>query len=67
MGALTLSNIITGKTNPSPNNGWFQELGQIPIFYNHLNAGRPYSTGGEFESKYLIFLIRHILLVMLIL
>lgn len=55
MGALALSNIITGKTNPSAKLtvSFPRSVGQIPIFYNHLNTGRPYLTGGEFESKYL--------------
>ena len=51
-----VANILFGKVNPSgkltmtfPRN-----VGQIPIFYNHKNTGRPYSGNNEkYKSRYL--------------
>jgi len=51
-----VANILFGKVNPSgkltmtfPRN-----VGQIPIFYNHKNTGRPYANNNEkYRSRYL--------------
>lgn len=29
------------------------QVGQIPVYYNHLNTGRPMNPGNKFTSKYL--------------
>lgn len=54
MGADALSDIILGKENPSAKiTATFPaEIGQIPVYYNHLNTGRPYS-GFWATTKYL--------------
>src|SRR5690606_13749499 len=43
MGAQAISNIISGKVNPSAKltMSFPRSVGQIPIYYNHLNTGRP--------------------------
>jgi beta-glucosidase len=55
MGAQAISNIISGKVNPSAKltMSFPRSVGQIPIYYNHLNTGRPYHPQGEYTSFYL--------------
>ena len=58
MGGAAIADVIFGEYNPSgkltmtfPRN-----VGQIPIYYNHKNTGRPYEINGaeqRFRSKYL--------------
>jgi beta-glucosidase len=58
MGGAAIADVIFGVYNPSgkltmtfPRN-----VGQIPIYYNHKNTGRPYEINGveqRFRSKYL--------------
>lgn len=55
MGAEALTDVLTGKANPSgkltmtfPRN-----VGQIPIYYNHKNTGRPFDEKQKYTSKYL--------------
>ena len=50
-----IADILFGKANPSgkitmtfPRN-----VGQIPIYYNHKNTGRPYDARQKYTSKYL--------------
>jgi beta-glucosidase len=50
-----IADVLYGKNNPSgklpmtfPRN-----VGQIPIYYNHKNTGRPFDTNDKFTSKYL--------------
>jgi beta-glucosidase len=50
-----IADVIFGDYNPSgkivmtfPRN-----VGQIPIFYNHKNTGRPYNPDDHFTSKYI--------------
>ncbi len=55
MGAQAISNILLGKTNPSGKltMSFPRAVGQIPVYYNHLNTGRPYDPNGEYTSFYL--------------
>lgn len=58
MGGAAIADALFGNTNPSgkltitfPRN-----VGQIPIYYNHKNTGRPYEVDGDeqrFRSRYL--------------
>jgi beta-glucosidase len=50
-----IADVLYGKYNPSgklpmtfPRN-----VGQIPIYYNHKNTGRPFDANSKFTSKYL--------------
>lgn len=50
-----IADVLYGKYNPSgklpmtfPRN-----VGQIPIYYNHKNTGRPFDANNKFTSKYL--------------
>lgn len=50
-----IADVLFGKYNPSgklpmtfPRN-----VGQIPIYYNHKNTGRPFDENSKFTSKYL--------------
>lgn len=55
MGAQAISNIVSGKINPSAKltMSFPRSVGQIPIYYNHLPTGRPYHPAGEYTSFYL--------------
>ena len=51
-----IAEVLFGNYNPSGKlTATFpRSVGQIPIYYNHLNTGRPYSTGPtKFKSNYL--------------
>jgi len=58
MGGAAIANVLFGEYNPSgkltmtfPRN-----MGQIPVYYNHKNTGRPYKIDGaeqRFRSRYL--------------
>lgn len=50
-----LLNIITGKTNPSGKLTCTipKHIGQIPIYYNHFNTGRPFDPNKFNTSKYI--------------
>ncbi|WP_255433946.1 glycoside hydrolase family 3 N-terminal domain-containing protein [Carboxylicivirga sp. M1479] len=56
MAGEAVANVLSGKYNPSakltltfPRN-----VGQIPIYYNHKNTGRPYveGSGADYRSSY---------------
>ena len=53
MAAEGLTDVLTGKVCPSGKltSTWPRAVGQIPLYYNHLNTGRPY---GDFwaTTKY---------------
>lgn len=55
--AEALADILYGITNPSGKlpMSFPRAEGQIPLYYNHLNTGRPYTVGGhnEYTSHYL--------------
>lgn len=55
MGAQALADILYGDVDPSgkltmtfPRN-----VGQIPIYYNHKNTGRPFDSTDKYTSRYL--------------
>jgi beta-glucosidase len=52
-----IADLMTGVKNPSGKltMSYPRNVGQIPIYYNHLNTGRPKTDGGhnEFVSYYL--------------
>ncbi|MGA7719771.1 MAG: beta-glucosidase BglX [Ignavibacteriaceae bacterium] len=50
-----VANVISGDYNPSGKLTvtFPRFVGQIPIYYNHLNTGRPAIEPGRFMSKYL--------------
>lgn len=54
MAAEGLADLLTGKVCPSGKltSTWPRSVGQIPLYYNHLNSGRPY---GDFwaTTKYI--------------
>lgn len=50
-----VANVLFGNYNPSGKlSATFPaNVGQIPLYYNHKNTGRPMSPGNKFTSKYL--------------
>ncbi|MBS1669031.1 MAG: beta-glucosidase BglX [Bacteroidetes bacterium] len=53
-----ISDVLFGDVNPSGklSTTWPQNVGQIPLYYNHKNTGRPLPEGGwfqKFRSNYL--------------
>jgi beta-glucosidase len=50
-----VASILFGDYNPSGKltTTFPQTVGQIPLYYNHKNTGRPYDAGNKFTSKYL--------------
>lgn len=58
MSSQAIRSILLGETNPSGKlpMSFPRNVGQIPIYYNHLNTGRPYlgeHDHNEYVSKYL--------------
>nr|WP_067061777.1 beta-glucosidase BglX [Mucilaginibacter sp. L294] len=51
-----IAEVLFGNYNPSGKltTTFPRSVGQIPLYYNHLNTGRPYSSGAtKFKSNYL--------------
>jgi beta-glucosidase len=50
-----IANVIFGNYNPSGklSTTFPANVGQIPLYYNHKNTGRPMSPDNKFTSKYL--------------
>lgn len=50
-----VANVLFGNYNPSGKltTTFPLNVGQIPIYYNHKNTGRPYDPKNKFTSKYL--------------
>jgi beta-glucosidase len=50
-----IASVLFGDYNPSGKltTTFPQNVGQIPLYYNHKNTGRPMNAGNKFTSKYL--------------
>ena len=50
-----IANVLFGDYNPAGKltTTFPQSVGQIPLYYNHKNTGRPYDPKNKFTSKYL--------------
>lgn len=55
MAGDAISSILTGKTNPSGKLtiSFPRNTGQIPVYYNSKNTGRPFDQNNKYTSKYL--------------
>ena len=54
-GGHALSDVLFGDYNPSGKltMEFPRDVGQIPLYYNHLNTGRPANPNNKYTSKYL--------------
>jgi len=50
-----IADILFGDYNPSAKLPitFPRDVGQIPLFYNHLNTGRPFEKGNKYTSRYI--------------
>jgi beta-glucosidase len=50
-----IADVLFGDYNPAGKltMSFPRSVGQIPVYYNHLNTGRPFDANNKFTSKYL--------------
>jgi beta-glucosidase len=50
-----IADVLFGDANPSGKLPvtWPRTVGQVPIYYNHMNTGRPPEANNRYTSKYL--------------
>lgn len=50
-----IADVLFGDYNPSGKltMSFPQNNGQVPVYYNHLNTGRPYQKGNKYTSRYI--------------
>ena len=50
-----IADVLTGAVNPGGKLpvSFPRQVGQVPIYYNHENTGRPYDPDNKYTSKYL--------------
>ena len=50
-----IADVLTGAVNPGGKLpvSFPRQVGQVPIYYNHENTGRPYDPNNKYTSKYL--------------
>ncbi|MHA3704732.1 beta-glucosidase BglX [Jatrophihabitans sp. YIM 134969] len=50
-----VADVLTGAVNPGGKLpvSFPRQVGQVPIYYNHENTGRPYDPDNKYTSKYL--------------
>lgn len=50
-----IADVLFGDVNPSGKLPvtWPRTVGQVPIYYNHMNTGRPPEANNRYTSKYL--------------
>ena len=54
-GGPAVADLLFGRYNPSGKLPitFPRDVGQIPIYYDHLNTGRPYKSGDRYTSHYI--------------